>query len=95
MKSAFSIAALVAAVAVSAQTLSNYPTCALTCITEALAGSGCGITDVKCACSSTSFVNGSAPCIQSNCRASDQAKALAVTNALCKSAGVSIGPPFA
>ncbi|KAL7275512.1 hypothetical protein RUND412_001536 [Rhizina undulata] len=95
MKSAFSIAALVAAVAVSAQTLADYPSCALTCLTEGLAASGCSITDFACACASTSFVDGSATCIQGACDAADQLTARDVSDALCKSAGVTLATTFA
>ncbi|KAI5851215.1 hypothetical protein DFP73DRAFT_144558, partial [Morchella snyderi] len=88
----FAIAGLVASV--SAQSLSDLPSCALSCLTTGLAATDCSITDFKCACSNTAFVSGSATCIQDACPEADRQKALAAAGALCASAGVTIPTTF-
>jgi len=91
----YSIAIAVAGLAVSvfSQGLADLPPCATQCLLSGLAGTGCEITDFKCACSDEKFVAGSTTCIRGSCGPADQEKALAVSKALCKKAGVDITPP--
>ncbi|KAH0613998.1 uncharacterized protein H6S33_005884 [Morchella sextelata] len=94
MKSVFVLAIAGLVASVSAQSLSDLPSCALTCLTTGLAATSCSITDFKCACSNTAFVSGSATCIQGSCPEADQQKALSAAGALCSAAGVTIPTTF-
>ncbi|PTB36093.1 hypothetical protein M441DRAFT_283243 [Trichoderma asperellum CBS 433.97] len=55
-----------------AQSLPGLPTCAQTCALDAMAATGCAVTDAKCICADTSFITAITPCILATCNASDQ-----------------------
>jgi len=92
MKSVLALAVAGLAAFTSAQSLSNFPPCALTCLTDSLSNTDCSLTDFKCACSNQQFIESSSKCVTSSCDASAQQKAEAAAEALCKSAGVNIAP---
>lgn len=89
MKTTFAAIALVASIA-SAQ-LSAIPSCALTCLTNAIGSDGCsGLTDYKCHCSQPSLVSDVTPCVKSACSQSDIDKTIAAVEKLCADAGAPI-----
>lgn len=92
MKSALILAVSGLAAFASAQ-LGDVPPCALTCLTDNLPDTGCGLTDFKCSCSNQPFIAAATQCIQSSCPEADQQKALAATKALCASVGVDLPDP--
>lgn len=56
---------------------------------------GCGLTEIACACAKESFVQSSVTCINAGCDAADAAKATEVAVGLCKKNGVDIVVPGA
>jgi len=86
----FTIVALATVGLVTAQSISDIPACAQTCLLPALQKTGCDLTDFKCSCSNSAFVSGSSACIQTACSAADVVKAAQATYLLCKSVGVTI-----
>ncbi|KAJ8117025.1 hypothetical protein OPT61_g1668 [Boeremia exigua] len=96
MKNTFILAALTALVA--SQDIGSLPTCSLTCLSTAIDGLGCGITDFACSCQKASELTPVVtPCVQSACPdPADQAKTLEVLAGICSAAGFPIdgaGPP--
>ncbi|KAF3907030.1 hypothetical protein ABW20_dc0101166 [Dactylellina cionopaga] len=83
----FAVGAL--ATAVYAQ-FDKFPVCAQPCLITGLTASGCGLTDFKCTCTAQPFFDKSLPCIQTSCKAVDQAKARDASIGLCKSVGIDI-----
>ncbi|KAK5187875.1 hypothetical protein LTR16_009322, partial [Cryomyces antarcticus] len=68
-----SIAVLaVAAVPALAQNLSSLPTCAQTCAAGGITSTGCALTDFKCICSASTFLDSVASCISTACSPADQ-----------------------
>jgi len=89
MKTTFAAIALVATIA-SAQ-LSAIPSCALTCLTDAIGTDGCsGLTDFKCHCSQPSLVSDVTPCVNAACSQSDIEKTITAVEKLCADAGAPI-----
>jgi len=89
----FSKLAFVAAVAaplIFAQDLSGLPTCAETPAIAALGSTGCSITDIKCICDDTSFLQSLEPAVAAVCSPADLATALQFAVNLCLSAGVTL-----
>ncbi|MCJ1480594.1 hypothetical protein MMC06_000749 [Schaereria dolodes] len=88
--------AAVAALAIStasAQDLSGLPACAETPAVSALGSSGCALTDIKCICEDTSFLDNLAPAVEAVCDASDLQKTLVFAQQLCASVGVTLTAP--
>lgn len=93
MKFTATVFATFAAVA-AAQSITDLPTCSLTCFATAIPSTGCGLTDLKCACEKAEEVTPKVqPCVQSSCGKADQEKALTVLAALCQKEGVTIPLP--
>lgn len=89
MKTTFAAIALVASIA-SAQ-LSAIPSCALTCLTDAIGSDGCsGLTDYKCHCSKPSLISDVTPCVNDACSESDIEKTITAVEKLCADAGAPI-----
>jgi hypothetical protein len=90
MKYFAAVAALAAIV--SAQGISDLPSCSLQCIITGVTGTGCSVTDFKCACGKASQLTSSVtPCVKSACpSAADQAKVITVLEGICTAAGVGI-----
>ncbi|KAJ4343653.1 hypothetical protein N0V95_006592 [Ascochyta clinopodiicola] len=82
---------------VSAQTpdLSSVPDCAVACLIAAIPGSGCGVTDVTCQCTTgqASITNSLTSCIPSRCSADDAAKVAPALAGVCSAAGISVSVP--
>ncbi|KAF3007444.1 hypothetical protein E8E13_003836 [Curvularia kusanoi] len=92
------IAAFAASLAVvSAQTpdLSSVPNCAVSCLVAAVPGSGCGVTDVKCQCTTgqQALTDSLMKCIPTKCSADDAAKVPAALAGICNSAGYPVSIP--
>ncbi|KAJ5257268.1 hypothetical protein N7478_013372 [Penicillium angulare] len=66
--------------------LSDLPTCAQSCATNAIP-SNCGI-DVACICNSSSFLASIACCIAGKCDEADQEKTLKAAKGICAAGGV-------
>ncbi|KAH7078057.1 hypothetical protein BKA63DRAFT_602055 [Paraphoma chrysanthemicola] len=77
---------------VSAQDFSGVPSCAIPCLIPAVQGSGCGLTDTACQCTTgrESITNSLFGCTPSRCSASDIAGVAAAVQTLCAAAGVTI-----
>ncbi|KAK5045415.1 hypothetical protein LTR84_009279 [Exophiala bonariae] len=75
------------AAVVSAQSLTDIPACATTCITDALPAS-CNL-DPSCICHTASFIDGIACCIFTACNTTDQQAALAFAHGVCDPVGAS------
>ncbi|KAF2444744.1 hypothetical protein P171DRAFT_484835 [Karstenula rhodostoma CBS 690.94] len=89
----FSIFALAAAVTVvSAQDLSQIPTCALSCFASAVPASGCSLTDTTCQCTTgkDSIEESLNKCVPGKCEAADIAKIAPAVSKLCASAGITL-----
>ncbi|OAL43662.1 hypothetical protein IQ07DRAFT_666090 [Pyrenochaeta sp. DS3sAY3a] len=87
------LAAFAASLAfVNAQDLSGVPTCAIPCFVAALPGSGCGITDTVCQCTTgrESIQNSILSCAPQRCSESDVATIASAVQTLCANAGVTI-----
>ncbi|PWW78498.1 hypothetical protein C7212DRAFT_362954 [Tuber magnatum] len=87
--SSFAVVASIAA-AVSAQSMTELPECALACVAKNLPSTGCAPTDLFCACSNSKFISDSAACIPQSCPPADQQRAHSAAVALCKANGVTI-----
>ncbi|KAI1622514.1 hypothetical protein EDD37DRAFT_478166 [Exophiala viscosa] len=72
---------------VSAQSSPSIPTCADTCITDALPAS-CNLAPA-CICSTPSFISGISCCIYKSCDTADQQAALAYAHSICDPVGYS------
>ncbi|MCJ1396943.1 hypothetical protein MMC11_000135 [Xylographa trunciseda] len=83
------LAALLAPLA-AAQNLSGLPSCALTPAISALGSTGCALTDVKCICDNTKFLQSLQTTVEAVCSPADLATALQFAETLCLSAGVTL-----
>ncbi|THH17989.1 hypothetical protein EW146_g2916 [Bondarzewia mesenterica] len=70
------------------QTGLNLPSCALPCLANANFGS-CGSSDIKCLCSTPSFISSVTTCVESSCSSSDAQSALNAASSECASVGAS------
>jgi len=75
---------------VASQDLSGLPSCALTPAISALGSTGCALTDVKCICDNTKFLQSLQTTVEAVCSAADLATALQFAQTLCLSAGVTL-----
>merc|ERR1712070_369313 len=77
---------------VAAQDLSSIPTCAIPCFAAAVAGSGCGLSDTVCQCTTGNekITQSITECAPDRCSADDLAKIAPAAAGLCAAAGVSI-----
>jgi len=89
------VSVLAAIAVVSAQDLSQLPTCAQTCFAGAIAQTSCSLTDFPCLCRDTAFQNTVTQCVQSSCNQADQASTVSLSSQQCASAGVSLSLPSA
>ncbi|KAJ6441331.1 CFEM domain-containing protein [Purpureocillium lavendulum] len=91
-----SIAVVAFAAVVSGQTLADIPSCAKTCLDDAVSkNTKCSTTDVPCICKSFEAIQGAATgCVLKEC-GQDVAlnKVLPATQALCKNAGSDSSAP--
>merc|ERR1712137_1388853 len=82
---------------VSAQTpdLSSVPNCAISCLVAAVPSSGCGVTDVKCQCTTgqAALTESLMSCIPQKCSADDAAKVTPALAGICSSAGYPVSIP--
>ncbi|OJJ47456.1 hypothetical protein ASPZODRAFT_24385 [Penicilliopsis zonata CBS 506.65] len=79
---------------VFATSISDLPTCAQSCATNAIPSS-CSLIDIKCICESGTFITDIACCVASSCDSADQEKTIEYADELCGSAGVSDLPQSA
>ncbi|TLD30319.1 hypothetical protein PspLS_02252 [Pyricularia sp. CBS 133598] len=70
---------------------SGLPTCATTCATKLLGGTGCN-NDAKCICSSGTFIQDVSCCLAApgGCGPEDQKKAIEFAGQLCTANGVTV-----
>jgi hypothetical protein len=61
------------AVTALAQDLSAIPTCAISCVGDGLAGTGCNQIDVACICNSSAWISELSCCVSTACQPADQA----------------------
>ncbi|OAA72167.1 Extracellular membrane protein, 8-cysteine region, CFEM [Cordyceps fumosorosea ARSEF 2679] len=86
----FSIVLAAAGLAAAQLDISQIPSCALGCLTTAVASTGCSLTDLSCLCGKKDQLeSASKPCIDSKCDAADIAKAQGLANQLCGSSSAS------
>lgn len=78
----FAVAATMA-VAVSAVTVADLPSCATTCALNAVGSSKCAVTDTACLCKDTAYAAALTACVQTGCDTADQGKTLTVSKELC------------
>ncbi|PPQ70107.1 hypothetical protein CVT26_013392 [Gymnopilus dilepis] len=82
-----------AAASVSASSLvarqGSLPDCAIPCTTQADLG-GCVISDTHCLCTNEKFVSSTTSCIESKCTGSDLQAAIAYSQGLCLTVGVTL-----
>jgi hypothetical protein len=92
MKNTFIITAFAALAA--AQSISDLPTCSLSCLTTAIPQLGCGLTDLKCSCQKAGELTPIlTSCVQKSCSEADQKKTLEVLAAICAANGAAISTP--
>ncbi|KAG6810667.1 hypothetical protein H0H92_010850 [Tricholoma furcatifolium] len=72
---------------VSAQSLSNLPSCAQSCATTAVAATGCSSTDAACLCKTSAFKTAVEQCAitSGNCAIEDQSTTDGILDAFCAS----------
>ncbi|GAM40427.1 CFEM domain protein [Talaromyces pinophilus] len=78
---------------VAAQDFGSLPSCARSCATNAIPAS-CGL-DVKCICSTSSFISSVSCCVATACDAADQQTTLQFAEQLCAGAGITNLPSAA
>lgn len=73
----------------AAQGIADLPPCSLSCLSTAVTGLGCSLTDFACSCQKASELTPIVtPCVQSACTdPADQAKTNAALAAICASVG--------
>ncbi|KAI0017838.1 hypothetical protein F4780DRAFT_571181 [Xylariomycetidae sp. FL0641] len=83
----FRIAALAFAVAVTAQSVSDLPKCAVSCLPDALQGTNCKADDLKCICKNQQKVGeAAAPCVVESCgMIAAESEVLPAAKKLCES----------
>ncbi|KAJ5611562.1 hypothetical protein N7528_008667 [Penicillium herquei] len=81
-----SLALTVALVSAATAQLSDLPTCAKSCATDAIPAS-CGV-DVACICKSGTFIADVACCIVGVCTETEQEETLKVADEICSAGGV-------
>ncbi|KAJ4299623.1 hypothetical protein N0V90_004869 [Kalmusia sp. IMI 367209] len=93
MKYTFAIAALAALT--TSQSISDLPSCSLTCVVNGVTGLGCGVTDFECACTKADQLTPVVtPCVQQACPSTaDQQKVITTLEGICASAGFPIDIP--
>jgi len=92
MKNTLIITAFAALAA--AQSITDLPTCSLSCLTTAIPQLGCGLTDLKCSCQKAGELTPIlTPCVQKSCSEADQKKTLEVLAAICAASGAPISTP--
>ncbi|KAG8945727.1 hypothetical protein FRC04_000586 [Tulasnella sp. 424] len=67
-------------------TSTGFPQCATNCALNAIASSGCAVTDVNCICASP-FIAAINTCVSVSCNPTDHASALEAASAFCANAG--------
>ena len=78
----------------AAQSITDLPTCSLSCLTTAIPQLGCGLTDLKCSCQKAGELTPIlTPCVQKSCSEADQKKTLEVLAAICAANGAPISTP--
>src|SRR5689334_11029377 len=70
--------------------LGALPSCATTCAIGGVQKTSCAMTDFKCICSDTAFLESIQSCVVDACDASQQQATLNVASSLCGAAGVTI-----
>lgn len=87
MKNTFILTAFAAVAA--AQSITDLPPCSLSCLTTAIKGLGCGLTDFACSCKKASELTPViTPCVQTACSdPADQSKTLGALAGICAAAG--------
>lgn len=92
MKNTLIITAFAALAA--AQSITDLPTCSLSCLTTAIPQLGCGLTDLKCSCQKAGELTPIlTQCVQKSCSEADQKKTLEVLAAICAASGAPISTP--
>ncbi|KAJ4984243.1 hypothetical protein SVAN01_10284 [Stagonosporopsis vannaccii] len=93
MKSTLILASFAAIVA--SQGIADLPTCSLSCLTTAITGLECGLTDFACSCQKASELTPVVtPCVRSACSdPADQSKTIEVLAGICAAAGFPIEVP--
>ena len=91
MKNLLPIIAFTALVAAQ-NTITDLPTCALTCLISAIDGLGCALTEFACSCQKADQLTPVVtPCVQAACTdVADQTKAITVLSGICAAAGFPI-----
>ncbi|GAB7340088.1 hypothetical protein MBLNU457_6579t1 [Dothideomycetes sp. NU457] len=85
------IFSLVATIALaSAQSMTDFPACAVPCVTKGLTSTTCEQTDISCICKAQSFMQTTQTCVSSSCSDADMQKAIQMATALCAGQGVTI-----
>jgi hypothetical protein len=98
MKLLLVLSALAWALPAYAQVDGKIPDCAQSCVNDLTSGSSignCPSLDVKCICSSSSFLGNIACCLGKSCSASDQKAAAAYAASICQTAGVTVNSEVA
>ena len=82
------------ATTVTAQALTDLPTCSVNCIATGLAKTNCGLANIACACGKIDTVQPTInPCLKKACpNVSDQQKTIQVVQGVCAKAGVPVNP---
>jgi len=85
--------AVLAGTGVMAQDLTQLPACAQTCAFGGISSSGCPITDLKCICSASAFLQAMGDCTAKACTPAEIEKTLTFATALCATVGVTLPIP--
>ncbi|KAK6001820.1 hypothetical protein QM012_002310 [Aureobasidium pullulans] len=71
---------------ISADIISEIPSCATGPLVSGISASGCEVTDTTCICGNQTLISNLKTAVQAQCDAADLAKALAVTSQICPEA---------
>lgn len=79
----------------AAQSISDIPSCAVSCLANGVQRVNCGLTDFRCSCQkSTQLTQILTPCVQQSCPSvTDQQKVVTVLAGICQQAGVPVTVP--
>ncbi|MCJ1376739.1 hypothetical protein MMC20_007984 [Loxospora ochrophaea] len=81
---------LALAVFTSAQSLSDLPSCAVSCVGNGLSSTGCAETDFKCICSDSAWIGQLTCCVESACDQADQQTTVQFADQICKTVNIDL-----
>ncbi|KAF2665983.1 hypothetical protein BT63DRAFT_427768 [Microthyrium microscopicum] len=73
-----------------AQSLSDLPKCAQTCVGTSLGSTGCSSLQIDCICKSSKWISDLSCCVAGTCSTADQQNTITFAQQLCQTVGVTL-----